>query len=203
MKKGIMLVILALISMPLYADTIEFSFSIDDVNTWASSQPRDFDWDMKVRSERRPSTWHDGDSTWNLVRTFSVTWAPSMISLQISRRDAAGNVTMIRSGGFQVRADTVAAISGLQSDLNGLYVDLAEKQAEIVATLSQVGGYLYAPDNDKPHPGYMDTLLTKERERIAIESEIAQKTEAIRTEEGSGLPGWDGDVTVTEAWYEN
>jgi len=205
MRNVIILLALALISIPVYADVIELSFNINDVDQWAASRPEDTSsGEVWFARDRRPGPLHGGGmATWNGYKTTTTTWSPSFVSVQINRRDAAGNSVAIRSGSFQVREDTVSAITSLQGDLNGLYVNLADKQAEIQATLGQVGTYLYAPANDNPHPDTMDTLLTKERERIAIESEIAQKTEAIRTETGSGLPGWDGDVTVTETWYEN
>lgn len=100
------------------------------------------------------------------------------------------NGEVIRSTNSQVRQDTQSAVSSLSVDINTLYPQLWEKEAQISAKKNEITSYLANPQQDKSHPPYLDELVQLKEEREEIQDEIDQKTDEIINEEGSGSLGW-------------
>lgn len=173
MKKLALLTIALLLCPAVFADTIEVQMEED----W---------WSTEAFSEEMPAPVY-----WDEEQTWERPWFESHLMVLIQRRDNQGNVTTIRNDSFRIRETSRATIDELAGNINNLYGDLANKEVEIDLALNAVRDYLASPNkNDKFHPNVSDLVISKTREKVEIESTIAEKTNEITETEGSGLPGW-------------
>ena len=189
MKKiSLALTVICLFVVPLcFADTIEITFNDPFADIWSTthSNAKPSIEDAVNAYNAQYGTDYDETELWSWNP-----WGANYITVNIYRQGQDGQRTLLNGRNFQSRQNTVTDITAMQGEINTLYGTLAVTESIISTQVNQAQTYLESPDNDRPHPGYMDLILTKTREKLYIQEQISTKTGEIITEEGSGMPAW-------------